>query len=426
MATDESLHSQYFLYLLDLEHKFRSQIKSTYPLFREIPIEWKLVDKLDKHTYIVVDSSIEKGIYIELERNPKKLNKAIKNLSKYFNIDFDELNDSYYLYHLFISFYKMIEAPFSKKDRKKLHLSMYKAIKNVNQELYEYEAIQALEYIHMLIKEFISLNRLVNENEENNWIHPEIIALNYYLALENTMATVNSITIVWYLNTILYCPEKSLNLIEKKFMDEVFSVGARTVKRILNKKDNVHLPNRLNDYYNDNKKLYREKNIYKKLLLNQFQGYDRYESVQRLVEVISPYIDYDFFVDIYSASLGKDSIYFDLFETFSLQDQALFIKNIFDEGKLLKSENASQEGFSIEYHLTHEFYKKNRPMLVLLGDEGYNQNLFQKGNYRIKLKHINLCNKAKVILCIFFCLILWMSTSVRANRVQRGNISRRR
>ena len=105
-----------------------------------------------------------------------------------------------------------------------------------------------------------------------------------------------------------------------------------------------------------------EKNIYKKLLLNQFQGYDRYESVQRLVEVISPYIDYDFFVDIYSASLGKDSIYFDLFETFSLQDQALFIKNIFDEGKLLKSENASQEGFSIEYHLTHEFYKKNRPI----------------------------------------------------------------
>ena len=75
MTEDESI---YFQYLLELENEFRFQIKNSYPLFREINIEWKLLDKLPKNTYITVDSSIEKGILIQLEKKSKNIDKKLK------------------------------------------------------------------------------------------------------------------------------------------------------------------------------------------------------------------------------------------------------------------------------------------------------------------------------------------------------------
>ena len=333
-------------------------------------------------------SFIGDEIKFDVLNSEKDLHKRIKKQNKNFRLPEEDAIRSFYFFELYRNFFKRLEAPFSAKDRKSIHKAIYEGLVSNDPELVPIQALTKIEILSELIKEFITINRMYVENESNNFFDKEILNFQYNMFLDKSLPALNIFTVVWYLTTVLYSSKVALQLLEKKLHEDVYGVAELTLKKLLNRKINIELPSRLNNYLdNDDKEL---KDIQK--LANEVRKLfertpDRYNAITRFVTVLDRYIDYALIYMPYKPSYTKDELLIDLFDSFTIDEQSHFVKGILNQANVQTVVGPSTS-ISFELKAMHEFYKRNHPSLHLLGDSGVSRNILQKGNYRVKIKKV--------------------------------------
>jgi hypothetical protein len=319
----------------------------------------------------------------------KELHKRLKKQNKNFKIPESDMFKSFYYFELYKNFFKRLEVPYSTKDRKMIHKAIYEGLLGNDPDLQPTQSLKKIQFLSEIIKEFICLNRMFIENENTQRFSHEIVNFEFNILLEKNLPAVNSFTIVFYLITVLYSSKAALQTLEKKLHDDVYGVAELALKKLLNRKLQIELPQKNNNYFDDDKKKLRD--IYKLVfeIRKHFERTpDRYSAISRFVTVLDEYIDYDLFFTPYKPSLSKDELMIDLFDTFTIDEQSNFVKGILEEKNI--TTQTTSDGISFEQKAMHEFYKRNHPSLHLLGDDGVSRNILQKGNYRVKLQKVRV------------------------------------
>ena len=194
---------------------------------------------------------------------------------------------SFYIFELYKIFFKRLEAPFSPQDRKLIHKAIYEGLLVNDPELEPNVALTKIEALSELIKEFIALNRMFIESERHDFFDNQILNFEYNILLEKNLPTLNDITIVYYLMTILYSSKIGLLTLERKLHDDVYGVSELALKKLLNKKANFELPNKLNKYFDGDEKLTHDVQKYSLEAKRLFErSSERYSAFTRFTAVL--------------------------------------------------------------------------------------------------------------------------------------------
>ncbi len=382
-----SIEPDYEEFLNEIEISWLNQVKSKYPLFRDISVYWNVQKKMD---YLWASSFVGDVITVDVSTSGKDLHKKLNKLNKNYKLSEQELLKSFYYFELYKNFYKKLEVPFSPKDRKFLHKAIYQGLVQNDPELLPTQALSKIEILSEVIKEFIALNRMYVENTDEEFFINEIINFQYNILLEKSFQALNIFTVVWYLNTVLYSSKPALQLLEKKLLDDVYGVTELALKKLLNRKLNIELPSKLNNYLDNDEKELRDIQKLTFEIRKLFERTtDRYTSVTRLVTVLDKYLDFSLIYYPYKPAYSKDELLIDLMDTFTIDEQSQFVKGILNQANVSEVVGTTTAGISFEQKAMHEFYRRNHPSLHLLGDNGVSKNILQKGNYRVKIKKVN-------------------------------------
>ena len=334
-------------------------------------------------------SFIKDSITFDVSSSGKDLHKKFKNQNKNFRLSEEEIIKDFYFFELYKIFYKRLEAPFSPQDRKLIHKAIYDGLLINNPDLEPADALKKIEVLSELLKEFIALNRLFIENQTNNFFDNQIINFEINILLEKNLPALNNVTIVFYLMTVLYSSKIALQLLEKKLHEDVYGVSELALKKLLNRKANIELPNKLNKYLNEDQKSFMDVQKFAYDIRKLFErSSERYSAITRFSTILDQYIDYYIVHSSYKPTFSKDELMIDLFDIFTIDEQSNFVKGIINQANIQSV--APTSGINFELKAMHEFYKRNHPSLHLLGDSGVNRNVLQKGNYRVKIKKVSL------------------------------------
>ena len=136
-------------------------------------------------------------ISVDVAQSGKDLHKKLLKQNKNFRLSEDDVVRSFYYFELYKNFYKRLESPFSAKDRKLIHKAIYDGLVQNDPELLPVQALNKIEILSEVVKEFIALNRMYVENEEKDFFLNEIINFQYNLLLEKSPPALNIFTVVW-------------------------------------------------------------------------------------------------------------------------------------------------------------------------------------------------------------------------------------
>lgn len=335
-------------------------------------------------------------ISVDVAQSGKDLHKKLTKQNKNFRLPEDEVIRSFYYFELYKNFYKRLESPFSAKDRKSIHKAIYDGLVQNDPDLLPGQALSRIEILSEVIKEFIALNRMFIENEDREDFLNEILNFQYQLILDKSTPSVNIFTVIFYLSTVLYSSKVSLLLLEKYLLEDNYGVTELALKKLLNRKLNIDLPSKLNNYLDNDEKELRAIHKMGFEVRRMFERLpDRYQAISRFVTVLDRYIDFSLIYYPYKPTYSKDELLIDLFDTFTIDEQSQFVKGILNQENVQTTVGPSS-GISFESKAMHEFYKRNHPSLHLLGDSGVSKNLLQKGNYRVKIKKVTRISEHEI------------------------------
>ncbi len=338
--------------------------------------------------YLWSSSFIGDIITVDVGTSANDLHKKLNKQNKNFRLPEDEVIRSFYYFELYKNFFKRLESPFSPMDRKFIHKAIYEGLVQNDPELEPYQALKKIELLSEVVKDFIAINRMYVENEEKEFFLKDIINFQYNILLDKSLPSLNIFTVVWYLTTVLYSSKVALMLLEKKLHEDVYGVTELALKKLLNRKLNIELPSRLNNYLNNDEKQFRDIHKLAIEVRRMFERQsDRYGAITRFVTVLDRYIDFSLIYSPYKPTYSKDELMIDLMDTFTIDEQSQFVKGLLNQANIEATEGTSS-GISFELKAMHEFYKRNHPSLHLLGDSGVSKNILQKGNYRVKIKKV--------------------------------------
>ena len=269
-------------------------------------------------------------ISVDVALSGKDLHKKLLKQNKNFRLAEDDVVRSFYYFELYKNFYKRLESPFSAKDRKLIHKAIYDGLVQNDPELLPVQALNKIEILSEVIKEFIALNRMFVENEEKDLdLLDDIINFQYNMLLEKSPPALNIFTVVWYLTTVLYSSKIALQLLEKHLLEDVYGVTELALKKLLNRKLNIELPSRLNNYLDKDEKELRTIHKLGFEVRRMFERLpDRYEAISRFVTVLDRYIDFSLIYYPFKPTYSKDELLIDLFDTFTIDEQSQFVKGI--------------------------------------------------------------------------------------------------
>lgn len=370
-------------FVASVEHKWRDNLRRTYPLYRKTPVEWHF----NKDQRLLWDSHFQdNALVVQVLAHKRKTNKKVKKVAKLLKIDSRQVIHDYFMFHLFAAFYRKIEAPFSTKgercDRNLIHKAIWDGVGRADPDLSVIEQLQRVALLQLFIKDLISNNRLFLENEEHAWFNQDLLFAPYLELLEEAPKDVNILTVMAYLVGGLHGPLKFLRELEVRYSYALPEIAGEILNYFLESGIRYQYPMEENDYLRSDDKYSRNLRQAPKAIRKVFEGKGRYEGIERLSYALNPYIEEAWvkFSDLTDVAL--EQVVMDLFALFSPNERSGFVRGILDKTLIRKEQEPTD---LLELQTLHEFYRKNHPVMVLRGEKEYEQNVLFSENHELRL-----------------------------------------
>ena len=371
-------------FLASIESTWREQLKKSYPMFRDVPISWKMQNA---HPSLWIITTEKMTIEIQILSNKGKLKKAINHLVQKLDLTSDQILTDLFLFILYYALFSFIEAPFSIignfNDQEMIYKAIWDGITAKEPELSQMVFFKKLETLDPIIKEFIIINRLFLENAEFKWFNDKILLAPVILRNRKSPSDLNYLVILDFMSTCLYGTKKLIIDYYLHNKGNYYEKGKKILQLLLPNYELIELPNIENLYFKDTMLYENTLSNYQKAIRKIFEGNERYEGIQILATSLCDYIDFFNYKSLFLSVYSENNLIQNLFNQFSARKQSDFIKNILDNEKLFKNQDNEYDIFKIR--MKHEFYKRNHPEINISGIDEYDSQSLESGNLRLKL-----------------------------------------
>jgi len=377
--------------LLDeAEKNWREDVRRDFPLRSDTAVvrntkpngrDWTFSTDLKKvNAHIANDESLQK--------------KFETVVAKYWKGNPEELARDVLRYLLHHELYHAIEAPFSvsgdPNDNKEIHQAIRRGVIKAEPSLKPLEQVVKVHASQNGVKDFILDNRFAVDNQKQEYVREDIIPVWDVLELDGKNGKTNFYTITRFLYGALYGPEST----HQFFGEKTGKKGVETAEKALSAvtRSSARLP-KYNSLVDKVKKIFSENSEdaqehvkdYVRELREVFAGEDRYKGIERLMEVLGPYVEKDMpqgRKDMQEQETGSSpqNILQDLLDDMTPQEQAEFVEGLageegeeseqFSEGEansVTDYEKADQEFNNLDVFSLHEYYKRNHPQVRIIG-----------------------------------------------------------
>ncbi|GEM_PF-3476196 len=381
--------------LLDsAEGKWRNEIKRTFPLRADTPVIKTAKPNGRDWTF----STDLKKIFAQISNDESLREKFKTVIPLYWDGDPEQLAEQTLHYLLYHELYHPVEAPFSvsgpDNDNKKIHQSIRRGLVKAQPKLSALEQVVKVSSTENGVKDFILDNRFAVDNQTGKYVRDDIIPVWDALELQESPTTTNFYTVTRLIYGMLYGPAKAHELFREKAGSEGQDVAEKTLSKLLGK--SVKLPKKGTGIIagakkilgiGDDAKLGEKLPEYVTDMREVFSGEDRYNGVEKMMEVLGPYVTKDMpqpKQDVHGEGSGSSpqTILQDLLDDMTPEEQAAFAQDLTEEGeeglgqaaqemaqdtKPKSKNNSAIEMQNLDLIAAHEYYKRNHPKVRIIG-----------------------------------------------------------
>ena len=385
-------------------------MKSMHMLLDEAEKDWREDVKRDfplhSDTAVVHDTK-PNGRDWTFSTDLKRINANISNdenlqrkfetiVAEYWEGNPEELAREVLHYLLHHELYHPIEAPFSvsgePNDNKEIHQAIRRGLIKAEPELTPLEQVIKVHASQNGVKDFILDNRFAIDNKKQEYVRDDVIPVWDVLELQDSPTKTNFYTATRFLYGILYGPQSTHSFFEEKTGKKGAEISERALSAVIGK--SIQLPrsknlvDRTKSLFSGGSEEEEQENFqeYIDSIREVFSGEDRYKGIERLVEVLGPYIEKGMpqgRTDIQGAGNGvsPQSILQDLLDDMTPEEQAEFVTELAEGEGLVQGkkfgdgeansvtdyEKSDQELNTLDVFALHEFYKRNHPQVRIVG-----------------------------------------------------------
>tara|TARA_Y100000034_G_scaffold102652_1_gene127664 strand:- start:3817 stop:5793 length:1977 start_codon:yes stop_codon:yes gene_type:complete len=382
------------LILNDAEHDWREDVNRHFPLRSDTPVIKK--SKANGRDWSF--STDLKNIFATISNDENLQRKFETEVSKYWDGDPEEIAKAVLHYLLHHELYHPIEAPFSVKgednDNKQIHQAIRRGLLQAEPSLSPMEQVVKVQVSQNGVKDFILDNRFALDNESNDYVRNDVIPIWDFIELLNTPSKTNFYTITRILYGAMYGPQSINEFFEKKSGKKGVDVAEKALSILIGKE--VQLPRKKTASLVDkakslldndqNQEIYEQIKEYIKEIRTVFSGVDRYKGIELFMSVLGPYVEKGMpqaRPDMQGQGSGgtPQNILQDLLDDMTPEEQAQFIEGLSQEdleelgqgsdddqsNSVTSDEKTDQEFNTLDVFALHEFYKRNHPIVKIIG-----------------------------------------------------------
>jgi hypothetical protein len=305
-----------------------------------------------------------------------------------------------------------LEAPFSTRqstenednDNTKIHQAIRRGILKAEPDLSASDQLAKVYATQNGVKDFILDNRVYLDKQGRSY-RDDIIPTWDVLQIHDSEPKTNFYTVTRLLYGLLYGPESTHELFQEKAGEGGCEVANEALSKLI--QDSVSLPSKrvepkkslgerdksslgfslkADSKEEEEQELFttEQREEYIRAIRNVFSSEDRYEGIERFMNVLGPYVEKGMpqgRPDLQGESSGSTSqnILQDLLDDMSPEEQAEFTQgladpkgegNDFSEGKANSDsgeKDSNDEFNTLDILALHEFYKRNHPVVKIIG-----------------------------------------------------------
>ncbi|MAG52587.1 MAG: hypothetical protein CMH62_01355 [Nanoarchaeota archaeon] len=377
--------------LLDeAEKEWREDVKRDFPLRSDTVVVHDIKPNGRDWTFSTDLRKINTNI-----ANDEGLQRKFETIvTKYWDGNPEELARDTLRYLLHHELYHPIEAPFSvsgdPNDSKEIHQAMRRGLIKAEPELTPLDQVVKVHASQNGVKDFILDNRFAVDNQRQGYVKEDIIPVWDVLEMHDESGKTNFYTATRFLYGVLYGPESTHEFFGEKTGKKGVEVAERALSAVVKK------PARLPKYKNlvdraksmfsgDSEEAQEHVQEYITELREVFSGKDRYNGIERFMEVLGPYVEKDMpqgrkDMQEQGSGTSPQSILQDLLDDMTPEEQAEFVEGLageegseseqFSDGEansVTDYEKSEQELNNLDVFSMHEYYKRNHPRVRIVG-----------------------------------------------------------
>ena len=366
---------------------FRQELKKERPIDSDIKIneynkitnrDWSFKTNLKE---IITDININNNIQEKYD----------KIISQYWTGDSQELIRDTLHYLLYHELYHKLYAPFSitgeKSDNKQIHQAIRRGVIAAEPDLKSRDQLNKVINSQNVVKDFIVDNKFMLDNLLKKYVHEDIIPAFDFLELNQSEPHSNHYSITRLIYSALYGPQSTYEYFDKKSGEKGFDLAEESLSSLLNY--DIKLPRGGNiECFQHNKK------TIVKSIDSIFTGDDRYQSIERFMTVLGPYVNEgspqgNQDMDSPESGGGGESILQDLIDDMTPDEKEEFLLDLLDDEDPKNDNNKKLQLFT-----AHEFYKHNHPKINLVCNDKEGQKLFVGKEKYFSLKSSEFIKKS--------------------------------